>query len=163
MEQGRSTATRHSSFAPTDRSSASAAAFDMGSAAASARKQLSYFANDEEGEGEGDGGSAAKLKKEIERMQDRCLRLGALVSRLGAAQQREQKGGGQGEEAHAQLHTEQQYGGEQGRNVVFAAGEVRSSGRCMYRVGLGGRHSHTDLLTHQSRSTTGLHSTHRSE
>lgn len=94
----------------------------MGSFAASARNLLSTTI----GEEAGDEGSAAKLKKEIERMQDRCLRLGALVARLGAAQQREQKGGGQAEEGSREHLRAEQHGDEQGQNVAFAAGEVRS-------------------------------------
>lgn len=124
VEQGRSTVTtRQSGFAPGARPSMPTAEFNMASFAASARNLLSINTDEEAG----DEGSAAKLKKEIERMQDRCLRLGALVARLGATQQREQKAG-QAEEGHQQLHTEQ-HGGEQGQNVAFAAGEVRSRSR----------------------------------
>lgn len=85
---------------------------------------------------EGDEGSDIKLKREIERMQDRCTRLGALVARLGAAQQREQQGGGgggggggadghgDGEEEPEQLFTDLGEAEQQGQNVYFAAEEV---------------------------------------
>lgn len=124
MERGGSVDARHSGFSPIGRPSMPIAGFNMGTFAAAARAMLSTVTANEES----DETSAAQLKKEIERMQDRCLRLGALVAQIGASQQRKQKRRGQGEEGQEQLHAEL-HGVEQGQNVAFAAGEVRSRSR----------------------------------
>ena len=61
-------------------------------------------------------------------MQDRCARLGALVARLTAAQQREQRGGDgdrDGEKGLEQLFEGQGDAEQQKQDVCFAAEEVR--------------------------------------
>lgn len=117
--------------ATSARPSASRAAVDVaGAATAAAAAAASTTSKPSSSRTERDGhqqeesgrGSATTLKREIVRMQDRCARLGALVARLGVAQQqqRDEQRKGEGAEAWVQDGT--------GRrpSVVFAAEEVRS-------------------------------------
>lgn len=123
MEQGGSRASGSSS-APIGLASASNAASDAGGFFGSTRKLL-LVSSTNEGH---DEGSATKLIREIERMQDRCARLGALVARLGAAQQREQQGGDgdkDGEKGLEQMFAGQGEAEQQRQNVYFAAEEVQ--------------------------------------
>eukprot|EP00903_Cladosiphon_okamuranus_P006429 g6291.t1 len=120
VEQERSRSTR-GSRASVGRASASNAA---GGVVGPTRKLLlASFTNEEDNEG-----SASKLKREIERMQDRCSRLGALVARLVAARQREQQagggeGGGDEDTGPEQLFTEAGEAERQRQNSVYSAGE----------------------------------------
>ncbi|CAM9591773.1 unnamed protein product [Ectocarpus sp. 4 AP-2014] len=111
----------------SSRASASRAAVDVAGSAAAAAAAASTTSrpssvpteHDMHQQEESERGNATTLKKEIRRMQNRCARLGALVARLGVAQQQQldERGKGKGAEAWVQDGT--------GRrpSVVFAAEE----------------------------------------
>lgn len=136
MEQGCSRATSGGSSGPVGLASASNAVSDTGGFLGSTRKLLLASSTNEEQDG-----SASKLKKEIERMQDRCARLGAMVARLAAAQQREQRGGDgdrDGEKGLEQLFEGQGEAEQQKQDVYFAAEEVRCTVTSLVVVALEG-------------------------
>ncbi|CAM9246796.1 unnamed protein product [Ectocarpus sp. 8 AP-2014] len=109
------------------RASASRAAVDVAGSAAAAAAAASTTSKPSSVPTEHDGhqqeeserGSATTLKKEIGRMQDRCARLGALVARLGVAQQQHLDERGKGDRAEAWV----QDGTWRRPSVVFAAEE----------------------------------------
>lgn len=123
VEQAWPKATCRSSVS-TGRASTSSAASGTGGVVAPSRNLLASSTDEED-----DEGSAIKLKREIERMRDRCARLGTLVARLEAAQQREQQGEGEGdgdgEEGSEQLFTDLGGAEQRRQNVNFAAEEVQ--------------------------------------
>ncbi|CAM9301379.1 unnamed protein product [Ectocarpus fasciculatus] len=114
--------------ATSARASASQAAVDVaGAAAAAAAAAASTTSKPSSLPTERDGhqqeesgrGSTTTLKREIERMQDRCARLGALVARLRVVQQQQRDERGKGEGAGAWV----QDGTGRRPSVVFAAEE----------------------------------------
>ncbi|CAM9412252.1 unnamed protein product, partial [Hapterophycus canaliculatus] len=97
-------------------------AFDVGDAtAASVKKRLMSWNE----EGEEKEGSGTNLKKELERMQDRCTRLNALVARLRfeAAGRLQQQHPEQPGEERAVPRNDEQNRGERRETVAFAAEE----------------------------------------
>lgn len=94
------------SFAPT----MSECVFDMG------KGPPKLLASDETG-------SRAQLRKEMQRMQDRCERLGALVAGLGRPQEAEQKGCHKHDRQHLSA-----------KNEVRAEAARQSGGRHMWGV-----------------------------
>lgn len=132
LEQGRprTNGSTSASSAPTGRASASFASLHAGNMAASTRKLfLASFTSEDDEEG-----SAIGLKREIERMVNRCARLGALVARLVAGQQREHQeegsggrgGGGDGDGEDK----------EQRQSERFAAAEVQFHANHRFGCGL---------------------------
>eukprot|EP00752_Nemacystus_decipiens_P014341 g12759.t1 len=122
VEQGRSRGASNSSSTPVGVASVSNSASDAGGIVGSTKKLL-LASSTNEGP---DEARASKLKREIERMQDRCARLGALVARLGAAQQHEQQRGDM--ENYGETGLEQPFAGhgaaeQQKQNIFFAAEE----------------------------------------
>lgn len=125
-----------------DRPSASKSSFDAGAAVAapaggSTRKLLLQAFPPDAGAGDGGEESAAKLRREIERMQDRRARLGGLVARLGPAlklcRRREEEG--EEEEGPGRWRRLPSEDGEKGdkqegeaerQSDFFAAEEVRA-------------------------------------
>lgn len=96
--------------------------FGVGDATVASTKRQRTSWNEE---GEERGGSATKLKKEFERMQDRCTRLGALVERLRLGATAHERHPEQPGEERRVPRKAGQKGGERRGIVAFAAEEVR--------------------------------------